>query len=94
MRGHRIVADDVVELDYRPPGMVFGEANETLRHHMEVRGLGILDIRDLYGVTAIRERKRVDIVARLELWDPGGTEGYDRLGLDDHHVELLGGADP
>jgi HPr kinase/phosphorylase len=54
MRGHRLVADDVVEFDYRPPGMVFGQAAELLRYHMEVRGLGILNIKDLYGVTAIR----------------------------------------
>lgn len=88
MRGHRIVADDVVECDYRPPGMVFGEANDMLRHHMEVRGLGILDIKELFGVTAIRERKRIDLVVQLELWNPEG--GYDRLGLESHSREILG----
>lgn len=88
MRGHRLVADDVVEVDYRPPGMVFGEAAEPLRHHMEVRGLGILNIKDLYGVTAVRERKRVDLVVRLELWRPDAS--YDRIGLEDNHFEILG----
>ena len=88
MRGHRIVADDVVECDYRPPGMIFGEPNEKLRHHMEVRGLGILDIKELYGVTAIRERKRVDLVALLELSDSDAK--FDRLGLDDRYREILG----
>ena len=88
MRGHRLVADDVVEFDYRPPGMVFGQAAELLRYHMEVRGLGILNIKDLYGVTAIRERKRVDLVAQLELWDEQAE--YDRVGVEDHYRDILG----
>jgi len=88
MRGHRLVADDAVECDYRPPGMVFGAAAELLRHHLEVRGLGILNIKDLYGVTAIRERKRIDVVVRLVEWSKD-TE-YDRLGLDDRHSVILG----
>jgi HPr kinase/phosphorylase len=88
MRGHRLVADDVIECDFRPPGMVFGQAAALLRHHIEVRGLGILNIKDLFGVTAIRERKRLDLVVRLELYDGDGS--YDRIGLDDHHRELLG----
>jgi HPr kinase/phosphorylase len=88
MRGHRLVADDAVECDYRPPGMVFGAAAELLRHHLEVRGLGILNIKDLYGVTAIRERKRIDVVVRLVEWSKD-TE-YDRLGLDEHYYTILG----
>jgi HPr kinase/phosphorylase len=88
MRGHRLVADDVVECDYRPPGMVFGAAAELLRYHLEVRGLGILNVKDLFGVTAIRERKRIDVVVRLVEWSKD-TE-YDRLGLDDRHHQILG----
>ncbi len=88
MRGHRLVADDIIECDYKPPGMIFGEPAALLRHHIEVRGLGILNIKDLYGVTAIRERKRLDIVVRLELWK--GEDTYDRIGLDEHHREILG----
>jgi len=87
MRGHRLVADDVVECDYRPPGMIFGESAAALRHYMEVRGLGILNIKDLYGVTAVRDRKRVDLVVELELWDPEAE--YDRIGVEDHHEEIL-----
>jgi HPr kinase/phosphorylase len=68
--------------------MVFGQAAALLRHHIEVRGLGILNIKDLFGVTAIRERKRLDLIVRLELYDGEGS--YDRIGLDDHHHELLG----
>ncbi|MDX2052007.1 MAG: HPr(Ser) kinase/phosphatase [Polyangiaceae bacterium] len=88
MRGHRLVADDVIECDYRPPGMVFGQAADLLRHHIEVRGLGILNVKDLYGVTAVRERKRLDLVVQLELWDPNSS--YDRLGLSDEVLTVLG----
>jgi HPr kinase/phosphorylase len=87
MKGHRLVADDVVECDYRPPGMIFGEPAAALRHYMEVRGLGILNIKDLYGVTSVRDRKRVDLVVELELWDPEAE--YDRIGVEDHHEEIL-----
>ncbi len=88
MHGHRLVADDVVECDYRPPGMVFGAAAELLRHHLEVRGLGILNVKDLFGVTSIRERKRIDVVVKLVEWSKD-TE-YDRLGLDDRYHTILG----
>lgn len=88
MRGHRLVADDVVECDYRPPGMIFGAPASLLRYHLEVRGLGILNIKDLFGVTAIRERKRIDVVVRLVEWSKD-TE-YDRLGLDDRYHTILG----
>jgi HPr kinase/phosphorylase len=88
MRGHRLVADDVIECDYRPPGMVFGQPAALLRHHIEVRGLGILNIKDLFGVTAIRERKRVDLVVELQLWQPDAP--YDRIGLEDRYREVLG----
>jgi HPr kinase/phosphorylase len=88
MRGHRLVADDVIECDFRPPDMIFGEPAGPLLHHMEVRGLGILNIKDLYGVTAVRERKRIDLVVRLELWQPNAV--YDRIGLDERFFEILG----
>jgi HPr kinase/phosphorylase len=88
MRGHRLVADDVIECDFRPPGMIFGQPAALLRHHIEVRGLGVLNIKDLFGVTAIRERKRLDLVVGLELWQPDAQ--YDRIGLEDRHREILG----
>jgi HPr kinase/phosphorylase len=88
MRGHRLVADDVVNCDYRPPAMVFGAPADLLRHHLEVRGLGILNIKDLYGVTAIRERKRIDVVVKLVEWSKD-TE-YDRLGIEDRYQVILG----
>ena len=88
MRGHRLVADDVVHCDWRPPGMVFGQPAELLRHHLEIRGLGVLDIRELFGVTAVRERKRIDVVVHLCEWTEG--EEFDRLGVEDHHHLILG----
>ncbi len=88
MRGHRLVADDVIDCDFRPPGMVFGQPAALLRHHIEVRGLGILNIKDLFGVTAVRERKRLDLIVNLEMWT--AESDYDRIGLDDHYREILG----
>jgi HPr kinase/phosphorylase len=87
LRGHRLVADDVVRCEWRPPGMVFGAPADILRHHVEVRGLGVLNITDLFGVTAVRERKRVDLVVQLEEWSE--NKEYDRLGVDDQHFAIL-----
>lgn len=87
LRGHRLVADDVVRCEWRPPGMVFGSPADMLRHHVEVRGLGLLNIKDLFGVTAVRERKRIDMIVRLDEWDE--TKEYDRLGVDDEHFMIL-----
>ena len=87
MRGDRLVADDVVECHYRPPGMIFGAPADLLRYHLEVRGLGILNIKDLFGVTAIRERKRIDVVVRLV--EDVETEDYDRLGLEQRSYDIL-----
>jgi HPr kinase/phosphorylase len=87
LRGHRLVADDVVRCEWRPPGMVFGSPADMLRHHVEVRGLGVLNIKDLFGVTAVRERKRIDLVVQLEEWSE--KKEYDRLGVDDQHFTIL-----
>lgn len=88
MRGHRLVADDVVECDFRPPGTVVGQPANLLRHHIEVRGLGVLNIKDLFGVTSVRERKRIDVVVRLVEWSADAE--YDRMGIDDRHHVILG----
>jgi HPr kinase/phosphorylase len=88
MRGHRLVADDVVRCDWRPPGMVFGQPADLLRHHIEIRGLGVLNIKDLFGVTSVRERKRIDVVVRLVEWNE--NEEYDRLGLELRYHAILG----
>src|SRR5580693_4677366 len=81
MRGHRLVADDVVRCDWQPPGMVFGEPADLLRHHIEMRGLGVLDLRQLFGVTAVRDRARIDLVVRLCEWSD--QEEFDRLGIEE-----------
>jgi HPr kinase/phosphorylase len=87
-RGHGLVADDVVRCDWRPPGQVFGEPAELLRYHIEIRGLGVLDIRSLFGVTSIRDRKRIDLVVRLCVWDE--KEEFDRLGVEQRFMTILG----
>ncbi len=87
MRGHRLVADDVVHCDWRPPGLVFGVPDSRLAHHLEIRGLGILDVKEIFGITSTRERKRIDLVVRLVEWNE--EEEYERLGIDDDYHRLL-----
>jgi HPr kinase/phosphorylase len=87
MRGHRLVADDVVHCDWRPPGLVFGVPDSRLAHHLEIRGLGILDVKEIFGITSTRERKRIDLVVRLVEWND--QEEYERLGIDDEFHRLL-----
>jgi len=88
VRGHRLVADDAVEVRRRAQSVVIGTCPELTRHHMEVRGIGLINIQDLYGVASTRHSKRVELVVHLERWDP--QHEYDRLGLDDAHFPLLG----
>ena len=88
VRGHRLVADDTVEIRRRAASIVMGSCPELTRHHMEVRGLGLINIRDLFGIASTRTSKRVELIVQLDRWDP--HREYDRLGLDDAHMELLG----
>lgn len=88
VRGHRLVADDTVEVRRRGEDAIIGTCPELTRHHMEVRGLGVLNIRDLFGIASTRAAKRVELVVQLERWDP--AREYDRLGLDDAFYDLLG----
>jgi HPr kinase/phosphorylase len=88
VRGHRLVADDTVEVRRRAATFVIGSCPELTRHHMEVRGLGLINLRDLFGVASTRSSKRVELVVQLERWDP--QREYDRLGLDAAFFELLG----
>lgn len=87
MRGHRLVADDIVNL-VRKQGDVYGQGNEMIQHHMEIRGLGILNIKDLFGVAAVRDRKKIELVIELVEWAP--TAEYDRLGLEQESMNILG----
>jgi HPr kinase/phosphorylase len=88
VRGHRLVADDAVELRCRAQSFVLGSCPELTRHHMEIRGLGLINIQDLFGVASTRTSKRVELIVQLERWEPGRE--YDRLGIDDSYYELLG----
>ncbi|MFZ5439307.1 MAG: HPr(Ser) kinase/phosphatase [Myxococcota bacterium] len=87
MRGHRLVADDIVNLT-RKAGDVYGHGNDLIQHHMEIRGLGILNIKDLFGVAAVRDRKKIELIIELVEWAPG--QEYDRLGLDEKSMSLVG----
>ena len=86
-RGHRLVADDVVLVSRKLQGIVVGSSGETLRDHIEIRGLGILNIRNMFGVRAVRMQKRIEVVVKLIKWDE--TAAYDRIGLDEDWVSIL-----
>ncbi|MEJ2202441.1 MAG: HPr(Ser) kinase/phosphatase, partial [Desulfuromonadaceae bacterium] len=68
LRGHRLVADDVVKIRMKLPAVLFGEGSDLLHYHMEIRGLGIINIKHLFGVSAIRERKKIDVAIELVEW--------------------------
>jgi HPr kinase/phosphorylase len=88
IRGHRLVADDMVFIKKKMPAALVGQSEEAIQHLMEIRGLGIINIKDLYGVSSIREKKIIDMQLELVEWDP--DHEYDRLGIDDRRVTILG----
>lgn len=88
IRGHRLVADDMVFIRKKMPAALVGQSEEQIQHLMEIRGLGIINIKDLYGVSSIREKKIIDLVLELQEWDP--HQEYDRLGIDDRKITILG----
>jgi len=88
VRGHRLVADDTVEVRRRAETILIGTCPDLTRHHMELRGLGVINVKDLFGIASTRSSKRVELVVQLERWDP--TRAYERLGLDDEFSEVLG----
>jgi HPr kinase/phosphorylase len=88
VRGHRLVADDLVEVRRLGADYLLGSAPELLREHMEIRGLGIINVRDLYGVAAISGPKQIGLSIRLERWQD--AREVERLGLDERKVEILG----
>ena len=87
-RGHRFVADDQVILSLLPSGQILGRAPTLLRNHLEVRGIGIINVRDLFGANAVRTEKIVELVVELCPWKD--DESFDRLGLDDSTLDILG----
>jgi HPr kinase/phosphorylase len=88
VRGHRLVADDAVELRSRAQSFLIGTCPELTQHHIEIRGLGLINVQDLFGVASTRTSKRVELVVHLERWEHGRE--YDRLGIDDAYYEALG----
>lgn len=91
-RGHRLIADDAVEIKRVSAKTLVGSAPEIIRHYVELRGIGIVDVRRLFGMGAVKETEKIDLVINLELWVEGKM--YDRLGLDDEKVEILGNQVP
>ena len=87
-RGHRLVADDLVYITKRGNDVLLGRGHELQQHHMEIRGIGIIDVKALFGIRAIRQQKRIEVVVQLEDWVEKGK--YDRTGLDSVEIEVLG----
>ena len=86
MRGHRLVADDVIRIR-RQGGQVTGRGAGILGHHMEIRGLGIINVKDLFGIASVRNSKKIELIVELHEWD--ANVEYDRLGFDDHFERVL-----
>ena len=87
-RGHRLVADDLVIVTRRGHEVLMGKGHDLQRHHMEIRGVGIIDVQRLFGIRAIRLQKRIEVVVQLEVWD--AEAAYDRTGLDPQFMDILG----
>lgn len=87
-RGHRLIADDAVEIKRVSAKSLVGQPPEIIRHYVELRGIGIVDVRRLFGMGAIKESEKIDLVIKLEPWVQGKM--YDRLGLDGETTEILG----
>ncbi|MEG0780221.1 MAG: HPr(Ser) kinase/phosphatase [Oscillospiraceae bacterium] len=86
MRGHRLVADDAVEI-HRISSYLMGTAPELIRHYIELRGIGVIDVRQLFGMSAIKTDAQIDLVVELEQWDE--EKFYDRLGIDNHYLTIM-----
>jgi len=86
-RGHRLVADDMVQVTRRGVDILMGRGHEMARHHMEIRGIGLIDIRALFGIRSVRQQKRIEVVVQLEDWD--ASREYDRTGLDLQQTKIL-----
>lgn len=87
-RGHRLVADDVVKITRAAPDVLIGSGSELLGHHMEIRGVGIIDVEELFGIRSIRMQKRIEVEVRLSYWSDEAS--YERLGIDEQTTTVLG----
>ena len=91
-RGHRLVADDVVQVTRRGADILIGRGHELAAHHMEIRGIGLIDVQALFGIRAVRQQKRIEVVVQLEDWET--ARDADRTGLVRQETEILGVAVP
>ena len=91
-RGHRLVADDLIEVTKLSDDQLEGKGLNIVQHHMEIRGVGIIDVRNLFGVGSIRENQKVELVMHLEDWEKG--KDYERLGIEDKFEDILGAQVP
>jgi HPr kinase/phosphorylase len=87
-RGHRLVADDIVEIRRNAEDVLIGGHREVLRHHLEIRGVGVIDVQSIFGIRAIRLQKRVELEVQLQEWDDAAD--YERMGLEDRSTEIIG----
>ncbi|MBR6522383.1 MAG: HPr(Ser) kinase/phosphatase [Oscillospiraceae bacterium] len=87
-RGHRLVADDAVEIKRVSYNTLIGSAPEIIRYYVELRGIGVIDVRKLFGMGAVKDREKVDMIINIEPWQDGYM--YDRLGLDNTYIDILG----
>jgi len=87
-RGHRLITDDVVRIKLREGKYLVGSGSEVTRHHMEIRGLGIINVQKLFGAVCFREESQIDLAITLETWDPG--KDYERLGMEEGTIRILG----
>ena len=86
-RGHRLIADDAVEIKRTSSKRLLGTAPELIRHYIELRGIGVIDVRRLFGMSAVKDESEIDMVINLEQWRDGAM--YDRLGLDNLYTTIL-----
>lgn len=87
-RGHRLISDDIVRVRKREACYLEGSGAKLTRHHMEIRGIGIINVANLYGAVCVRDSKSIDIVVKLEIWDEAAF--YDRVGLEEKYCDILG----
>lgn len=87
-RGHRLIADDAVEIKKASNITLVGSSPDNIRHFLELRGIGIINARQLFGIGAVKMSEKIDMVVEMELWNPEKT--YDRMGVDTHYMTILG----
>ena len=87
-RGHRLVADDAVEIRRTSAITLVGSSPDNIRHFLELRGIGIVNARQLFGIGAVKVSEKIDMVVEMEIWNP--EKVYDRMGVDNHYMSILG----